>query len=118
MEPRKLNERSPNRSSGGAVARQQRPVMVRVDYQDEDGRWWAALVPVGHEDEAHMGIPIGPPDLSPLDLPKELEVRLHNQLFNRGLLTARDVKGHAPQVFAALQATYRVDVAAVTGLYR
>ena len=92
--------------------------MVRSSYQDDEGRWWAVLVPPGHEGEASMGIPIGPPDLESLGLPEAVEVRLHNQLFNRGLLTARDLKGRGQEVFAALQAAYRVDQASVTALYQ
>lgn len=93
-------------------------IMVRADYQDAEGRWWATLVPIGHEDEAPMGIPIGPPDASPLGLLPAQEIRLHNQLFHRGLLTAKDLKGRGREVFAAVQSALQVDVAAVTGLYR
>ncbi len=92
--------------------------MIQTSYQDDEGRWWAVLVPQGQEDEAHMGIPLGPPDLSSLGLPLEVEVRLHNQLFNRGLFTLRDVRRGPRDIFAAIQAAYRADVAAVTGLYQ
>ena len=92
--------------------------MVRADYQDDEGRMWAVLVPLGHEGEASMGIPIGPPDLSPLGLSPAQEVRLHNQLFHRGILTAKDLRGRGKDVFAALQSALQVDVATVTGLYR
>ncbi len=92
--------------------------MVRANYQDEEGRMWATMVPLGHEEEASMGIPIGPPDLSPLGLPPVQEIRLHNQLFNRGLLTPKDLRGRGKDVFAAIQAALQVDVATVTGLYR
>ena len=92
--------------------------MVRANYQDEEGRMWATMVPVGHEDEASIGIPIGPPDLSPLGLSLAQEIRLHNQLFNRGILTSKDLRGRGKDVFAAIQSALQVDVAAVTGLYR
>ena len=91
--------------------------LVQTTYEDPDGRLWAVLVPVGEEDEAAMGIPLGPPDLTPLGLPLEVEIRLHNQLYRRGLFTLRDVRRRGPEVFAALQAAYHTDVAAVTGLY-
>lgn len=118
MATRKLNERSQNRAGRSAVKAKAPAIMVRVNYEDVEGRWWVVLVPQGHEDESHMGIPVGPPDLSPLGLPEALEIRLHNQLFQRGLLTARDIRGRAKEVFAAVQSAYQVDVAAVTGLYR
>lgn len=100
------------------TSKKQPQVLVRAKYQDDEGRWWVVLVPPGHEDEASMGIPVGPPDLASLGLPEAVEVRLHNQLFNRGLLTARDLKGRGQEVFAALQAAYRVDQGAVTALYQ
>ena len=92
--------------------------MVQTSYQDDEGRWWAVLVPAGQEQDAHMGIPLGPPDLSPLELPLAVEVRLHNQLFSRGLFSLRDVRRAPRDIFAAIQAAYRADVAAVTGLYQ
>ncbi len=91
--------------------------LVRVDYEDEDGRMWAVLVPEGHEAEASMGIPLGPPDSTSLGLPRETAIRLHNQLFSRGLFTRRDLRGRTREVFAAIQAAYKADVAAVTGLF-
>ncbi len=117
MERGKPRRRS-NRASRSAVAGRQDGAMVRADYQDDEGRWWATLVPEGQEQDAHMGIPIGPPDLSPLGLSPAQEVRLHNQLFHRGILTAKDLRGRGRDVFAAVQAAWQVDVSAVTRLYR
>ncbi len=126
MEPRE-DGRKANRSSRRVVKttpaeaprkRREGGVMVRANYQDDEGRMWATMVPLGHEEEASMGIPIGPPDLSPLGLPPAQEVRLHNQLFNRGILTSKDLRGRGKDVFAAIQSALQVDVAAVTGLYR
>ncbi len=76
------------------------------------------LVPPGKEDEAAKGVPVGPPDLSPLNLPLEIEIRLNNQLFQRKLLTLKDVRRRANEVFASIQSVLRIDVAAVTSLYR
>jgi hypothetical protein len=92
--------------------------LVQVDYEDPDGLWWVVRVPQGEEANAHMGIPVGPPDVSSLDLPEAVAKRLHNELFRRRLLTARDLRGRGVEVVAALQAAYRVDAAAVTALYR
>lgn len=111
-------KRQANRPSRSAVVRPKVDVLVRTDYQDDDGRWWAVLVPEGRQGDASMGIPIGPPDLTPLGLPTGIEIRLHNELFHRGLLTQNNLKGRAREVFAALQAALHVDVATVTGLYR
>ena len=69
------------------------------------------------DSDANMGLPIGPPDLAPLGFPEEVEVRLHNQLFARRLLTAPDVLRHRKEVFAALQAAFRVDTDRIVALY-
>ncbi len=91
--------------------------MVRAVHTDMLGRRWAVLVPEGRQAEAALGVPVGPPDLSGLGLPEAVMVRLHNELHDRGILTERESRRRVPEVFAALQAAYRVDVAAVVSLY-
>jgi hypothetical protein len=95
-----------------------REPLVWVTFEDPDGRHFVVLVPSGREGNPELGIPVGPPDLSSLDLPLDVEVRLNNQLFQRGLLTLADVRRHTGDVAAAIQATLRIDVASVTALYR
>lgn len=63
------------------------------------------------------GIVIGPPDLSGLGLPPAVTTRLHNELFNRGLITKNDVRKKANEVQGALQAALNVDVSSITELY-
>ena len=93
--------------------------LVQVEYKDEEGLWCVVLVPEGSDESTyHMGIEVGPPDLSSLDLPKAVKVRLHNELFRRRLLTRADLRGRGMEVFAAVQAAYKADTAAVTALYR
>lgn len=92
------------------------PRLIDRDYEDADGYWWRVRVPEGANDLS-MGIPIGPPDLTALGLPPDLQRRLHNQLWSRHLFTRRDLRGRMPEVLAALQATYKVDAQAVTALY-
>lgn len=98
-----------NRSGSGPL--------IRVDYEDDTGRKWAVWLPRDDADDPTMGIPLGPPDFSALDLPEETAIRLHNQLFSRGILTKQDLKSKHKEVFAAIQAAFKVDVARVTGLY-
>ncbi len=93
--------------------------LVQVAYEDEDGLWRVVLMPEGSDESIyHMGIEVGPPDLSSLDLPGAVKVRLHNELFRRRLLTRADLRGRGMEVFAAVQAAYKADAAAVTALYR
>ena len=92
------------------------PRLIERDYEDDDGLWWRVRVPEGTVD-LPMGIPVGPPDLTSLGLPPDLQRTLHNQLHARGLLARRDLRGRMIEVRAALQATYRTDAQAVTALY-
>lgn len=102
----------------GREARNGSGSLVTKEYKDDEGRWWVVAVPEGETDLA-MGIPIGPPDLSGLNLPLNIEVRLHNQLWSRGLITAKDIRGPngSREVFAALQSALKVDVASVTSQF-
>jgi len=76
------------------------------------------LLPEGAPDsDASMGVPIGPPSLAPLGLPVEIEVLLHNQLFDRGLIRERDLRRRMPDLAAALMAALRVNVHRIAGLY-
>ncbi|KKN78143.1 hypothetical protein LCGC14_0353700 [marine sediment metagenome] len=104
------SERKPEDRSGSGP-------LVRQDYEDESGRMWAVAMPSDSDFPPSMGIPIGPPDSSGLHLPEETAVRLHNQLHARGMFTKRDIKGRHKEVFAAVQAAFKVDVAKVTELF-
>lgn len=76
-------------------------------------------LPAGVPDsDADLGIPVGPPPLTALGLPEDTEIRLHNELFHRGLLRAEDLKRHMAEVVAALQAALRVDAGRVAECYR
>lgn len=94
--------------------------MKILTHKARDGRYTAVLVPDDVSDtqtEAAKGVVLGPPDLGSLNLPTALEVRLHNELYHRGLLTRKDLITKQPEVFAALQAALRVDAAAILNLY-
>jgi len=92
--------------------------MRQVSYEDIKGRLWMVSLPDGMPDnDASMGIPIGPPSLEPLGLPEEVEVRIHNQLFHRRLFTLRDIKMRRRDVFGALQAALKVDTQSIVNLY-
>lgn len=92
--------------------------MRTVDYTDDDGRSWRVQLPdeLG-DDMAHMGIPVGPPDLSSLGLHSELLTRLHNELFRRGIITYADALKRQPEILAAWQAALKVDALEVMRIY-
>jgi hypothetical protein len=92
--------------------------MKRVSYQDSEGRNWATLLPEDMPDtHASMGLPLGPPSLATLELPLDAEVRLHNQLYARGIFTYDQAKAARQEIFAALQAAFKTDTDAVVQLY-
>lgn len=92
--------------------------MRRVDYQDHEGRWFAVMLPDSAPDtHAPRGVPLGPPRLDALELPLDIEVRVHNQLFHRSLLTAEDLRRRPNEVTAALMTALKVDAARIVGLY-
>lgn len=70
------------------------------------------------DDKAHLGIPIGPPDVvDHLSLPEPFATTLHNQLFERGLLTAQDVRHKPGALQGAIAAAMMVDVAKIHEAY-
>lgn len=92
--------------------------MKVVDYQDALGRWWKVELPDDVEIEnARSGIPIGPPDVSQLNLPIPLLTRLHNELYHRKLYTLKDVYSRSGELQAALQAALKIDVSTLMEIY-
>ena len=84
-----------------------------------DGKEYVVLVPQDAEARDYSkGLIVGPPDLSELGLPSELELRLHNELLNRGLITANDVRRHPEAVIGAWQAALKVSGTELLNLYQ
>lgn len=92
--------------------------MREASYQDIHGRWYAVLLPDDVPDEeAYRGLPIGPPPLEALGLPFEIEVRLHNELYNRRIFTERDARSRAHEISAAIASACRLDAMTVQALF-
>ena len=92
--------------------------MKQSSYVDEEGRYYAVLLPNGTgEEDAAKGLPLGPPSLEALGLPEEVEIRLHNQLFSRRIFTEKDVRKRRIDVFGALQAAFKVDTERIVQIY-
>jgi hypothetical protein len=75
-------------------------------------------VPQGKENDVAMGIVIGPPDTRIIGLSESTDITLHNELFNRGLLTWQDVKVRPQEIQSALQSVLKIDSNKIMGLYR
>lgn len=93
--------------------------MRALDYTEPiTGLAYRVLLPDSAPDaHAHMGIRLGPPDLAPLGLPPATAARLHQELWNRGLITRADVERRPEEVRAALLAACKADALAVIELY-
>jgi len=86
--------------------------LKKVEYTDERGRKFLVLIEDEESiDKASDGIPIGPPDIvDKLDLPENIKVRLHNQLFQRGLWNNSEVRKRPRELQGALQAALAIDI--------
>lgn len=92
--------------------------MQRRVWTDREGRRWTVNVPEGvPEEDWPKGIPVGPPPLDALGLPLGIEIALHNELNDRGLLTSRDVRARATEVLAAWQFVLKTDARRIIDHY-
>lgn len=92
--------------------------MKRVTYTDEEGRLTWVLLPEWAPDaDARMGIVVGPPSLAELGLPLEIDVALHNQLYYREVITARDAQQKRQEITAAIISACKVDAGRILNLY-
>lgn len=90
--------------------------LKRTSWTDSDGRKKVVLIPE-ESDQAEMGIPVGPPSLAELGLPLELEVRLNNELANRGILTATDALRGRAEISLAIQSVLKLDADRIIQVY-
>lgn len=69
------------------------------------------LIPADAPDEdAAVGIVVGPPPIDALELPPALAVRFNNELFHRGLFTEADIKKRRNDANAAMLSAVRFDI--------
>lgn len=82
------------------------------------GKKYKVQVPDDSEESLwQYGVVLGPPDLSSLGLPPSIEVRLHNELHLRGLISKKDLIRRMPDVAAALATALKVDAQRIAELY-
>ena len=92
--------------------------MMTVTYVDGLDRKSMVQVPDGAPEQTwSRGIVLGPPDLSSLGLGEETTTRLHNELFNRGVIRRQDARAKRAEVHAALMSVLRVDAEAIIALF-
>ena len=93
--------------------------MKTITHTDEKGRKYRVRIPDdAGDDQSHLGIRLGPPDnIDELGLPEEISTRLHNRLFDMGLMTLKDVQRNPTFLFGALQSALQTDVQQLQELY-
>lgn len=91
---------------------------MNVAFIDRQGRKTVRTVPDAAPEATWAGgVIIGPPDLSELELSQEVTTRLHNELYNRGIIRRGDARARRPEVHAALMAALRVDSERIIQLF-
>ncbi len=93
--------------------------MRTVEYADETGRRFRTAIPADAPDShADMGVPIGPPDLSAIEVPEDYSVQLQNALLERGILTYRDFRKKPMVVRGALNHVLKAQIRQLEAIYR
>ena len=84
---------------------------------EKEGKKYLVVLPEG-VDNVDLGIPLGPPNFTEeLELPEPFATRLHNQMFDRGLLSLDDLRRRPKEVQAALQSAFKLDAARIVNAY-
>jgi hypothetical protein len=94
--------------------------MKKVEYIDHKGRKYLRLVDNDESEEMFQyGINVGPPEdiTDGLGMTDELATELHNQLYQRGLWSIKEINQNPKFVFAALQATFRINQQMIVNAY-
>lgn len=92
-------------------------MLLRKEYRDEEGRKFLVDIPEGYDDMMERGIIIGPPVLDSLNLPRDIEILLNNQLYERKLFTWSDVRLRPDEIEAALRTVLKAHVRQIKELY-
>lgn len=97
--------------------------MKEASYVDAEGRHWAVLIPEQEPaHRAHLGIPIGPIDVSPLaeefEWPLAYHVRVHNQLFHARVFPddPRILRARTADIIGALTRAAKADAQRIIDL--
>lgn len=91
--------------------------MRTVTYEEGGKKYLVAVPDNATQSQVKYGIRLGPPDLDSLELPEELQTRLHNELFARGLFTYTDARKRRNDIIGAWQAALRVDAERVVQVF-
>ena len=93
--------------------------MRQREYIDERGRKYLVRQPEGvSEDELNICPMIGPPDVVDiLGFPEELATKLHNRLYELGVMTLKDANANPQLLTSAFQYVMKESVQALHHAY-
>jgi hypothetical protein len=92
--------------------------MKQVVYEDDGRKFLVTLPDDVPDDQAHMGVVIGPPPIvDALRFPEPFATRLHNTLFDRKLWSIKEVQQNPNALRGALQKALRVDIHVLLNAY-
>lgn len=76
----------------------------RLEYEDLEGKKYWSTIPVNApRKNARYGLLEGPPDLTHLNVPDDVRIRLHNALWKRGIFTTAHAKRSRLELISAMQ---------------
>lgn len=96
--------------------------MKSVTYIDQKGRKWRRWLPdTVSEERANLGVPGGPVPLDKLaeemGMPEEIQTRLHNALFERGIFTKYDAVTRRQDIVGAFTSVFKLDAQRIIDLF-
>ena len=92
--------------------------MREVEYIDDAGRKWLVELPDDVPDsDAPLGVPVGPPSLASLGLPEDIEVTIHNGLYQGRIFASRDFKKRRMEVVSIIQRALNLDAERIYVLF-
>jgi hypothetical protein len=91
----------------------------RVEYEDLEGKkFWSTLPVDAPLKNARYGVLEGPPELTALNLPDEVRVRLHNALFKRNIFTTAQAKVSRLELISAMQEALELNPMMIVEAYQ
>lgn len=91
--------------------------MKQLLYIDKEGYKWISQLPdTASIDEISQGVLIGPPEFR--NYQKEFAIKLHNELFDRGIYTYLQAKANRQGIMQAIQSVLKFSAIAIEGEYK
>ena len=91
----------------------------RVEYEDLEGKkYWSTIPADAPLKNARFGLLEGPPDLTHLNLPDKVRIKLHNALWQRGIFTTAQAKRSRMELISAMQEALELNPLMIVEAYQ